>query len=617
MPGTNDHVWRHGDLAGNVLPVGWAHRLGTSGSDMPHQDPARHEAGEHKPGQQEPGQHEPAGGTAPSVTLPIDAVGDLTDRAEQLSRSQSRLRDLIRVNNDLTSNLDLEVLLRRIVEVGTELMHARYGAMGVIADDQTLEQFITVGMDRETVAQIGPLPQGKGLLGALITNPEPVRLATLGDDSRSSGFPAHHPPMKSFLGVPIRVRDEVYGNLYLTDSLHGEFSVDDQELAVALAASAGIAIANARMYEDSQYREKWASALAETARRLIAEEDEEHLGFLVDRVNDLGDADLVCIARMTSSGELMIGRAVGTEAEALIGESFPLDKTACGDAMRGANPVVTRESGARQPLGLPTEAPLGNSMAIPFTIGAGVGGVLVVARHRGRAPFSSRDLEMVSSFASHISVVIDRAESRTIRRRVARLEDRSRIARDLHDHVIQRLFAIGLNLQAAATDLDADSSDTVNEQVREIDASIAQIRQSIFALHHDSKVTSVGLRSRVLEIIDRMDVEGPEKLTARVSFLGPVDLMSGATLGDDITAVVTESLVNVVRHADATTVDVVISASAGRVSVDVTDDGIGPGKSTRRSGLANLRARADRHDGSFEVAPGPTGGTRVTWSVPT
>lgn len=534
----------------------------------------------------------------------------------ELARSQSRLRDLIRVNNDLTSNLDLEDLLRRIVEIGTELLHARYGAMGVIADDQTLEQFITVGMDEKTVQRIGPLPQGKGLLGALIDDPRPVRLASLGQDSRSSGFPANHPPMTSFLGVPIRVRNEVYGNLYLTDSLHGEFSADDEELAVALAASAGIAIANARLFEESQYRERWASALAETARRLMADEDEEHLGFLVDRVRHLGRADLVCIARMTTDGELMIDRAVGLEAEALTGASFPLDRTACGEAVRGASPVVVGDPSA-QPLGLPTDAPLACSLVVPFTVGADVGGVLVVARSCGERTFTGRDVEMAASFASHISVAIERSESRTIRRRVALLEDRSRIARDLHDHVIQRLFATGLNLQAAATGLDPDGAQAVAEQVREIDASIAQIRQSIFALKHDSKVTSVSLRSRVLEILDRVDVDGPAKLKAGVTFIGPVDLMSGATLGDDVIAVVTEALVNVVRHADASAVDLVISASAGRVTVTVTDDGIGPGSSTRSSGLANLRARADRHEGSFEVAPGSGGGTRLTWSVPT
>lgn len=549
--------------------------------------------------------------------MPIDQrLIELADRADQLAASQSRLRDLVRVNNDLTSNLDLEVLLRRIVEIGIELIHATYGAMGVIADDETLEQFITVGMDAPTVAKIGPLPQGRGLLGALIADPQPVRLRTLSDDPRSSGFPAHHPPMNSFLGVPIRVRDEVYGNLYLTDSLNGEFSADDEELAVALAAAAGIAIANARLFEDARYREKWASTLAETARRLMEDEDEEHLGFLVDRVTDLAAADLVCVARMTDSGELMIDRAVGAGADDLPDSSFPLGDTACGEAIRTAQPVITTETVNPRTLGIPTDAPLGSSLTIPFSVGASVGGVLVVARVLGRGDFTSRDVEMASSFATHISVAIDMAESRAIRRRVARLEDRSRIARDLHDHVIQRLFAIGLNLQAVATGLGPEGSRAVMEQIREIDAAIAQIRQSIFALHHDSKVTSVSLRSRVLEIIDLMDADGPVDLTPRVTFLGPVDLMGGATLTDDITAVVTEALVNVVRHAQASTVEVVISASDGRVSVEVTDDGTGPGTSTRRSGLANLRARADRHDGSFDVEGGVEGGTRLTWSVP-
>ena len=255
-------------------------------------------------------------------------------------------------------------------------------------------------------------------------------------------------------------------------------------------------------------------------------------------------------------------------------------------------------------------------MVIPFTVGDGGAGTLTLARLRGRHAFGVRDLEMGMSFGSHISVSIDRAEARLIRRRVSLLEDRSRIARDLHDHVIQRLFATGLSLQAVAASLPPGPAKGVMDQIREIDASIAQIRQSIFALHRDPEVTSVSLRARVLEIIDRMESSDTRGPRPQVTFLGPVDLMADATLTDDVTAVVTEALANVVRHATATRVDVVISASAGRVTVEVTDEGVGPGTSPRLSGLANLRSRAASHDGTFEMGPGPTGGTRTVWSVP-
>ena len=182
------------------------------------------------------------------------ALTHFVDRAQEMMSSQARMRDLIRINNELTSNLDLPNVLRRIVEIGKELLNARYAAMGVIGDERRLEQFIHVGMDPEVYEQIDHLPEGKGLLGALIDDPQPVRLETIASDTRSSGFPTHHPPMESFLGVPIRVRNEVYGNLYLTDSVNGVFSSDDEELAEALAATAGIAIENARLFDDSTYR---------------------------------------------------------------------------------------------------------------------------------------------------------------------------------------------------------------------------------------------------------------------------------------------------------------------------------------------------------------------------
>ncbi|MET0928644.1 MAG: GAF domain-containing protein [Aeromicrobium sp.] len=423
--------------------------------------------------------------------------------------------------------------------------------------------------------------------------------------------------MKSFLGVPIRVRDAMYGNLYLTDSHNGEFSADDEELAEALAATAGIAIANARLFDDAVYREKWASALAETARRLMTDEDDEHLGFLLERVSELADADMVCIGLVATAGtDLIIDLAIGIGADDLVGMSFPLEKAVAGEAIRSNEPILVADARVLDDHGFEKQTLLGNAMVIPFTIGVGGAGTLSLARLRGRPDFGVRDLDMGISFASHISVSIDRAEARMVRRRVALLEDRSRIARDLHDHVIQRLFATGLSLQAVAAELAPGPAQSVMQQIREIDASIAQIRQSIFALHRDSEVTAVSLRARVLEIIDRVESQDGTRPRPQVTFLGPVDLMADADLTDDVTAVVTEALANVVRHAQASKVEVVISAAAGRVTVEVTDDGVGPGSNPRLSGLANLRARAGSHEGSFDIGPGPAGGTQMVWSVP-
>ncbi len=537
------------------------------------------------------------------------------ERAEELMTSQARMHDLIRVNNDLTSQLDLPTVLRRIVEIGVDLIQARYGAMGVVGDQRRLEQFIHVGMDDEIVSRIDHLPEGKGLLGALIDDPQPVRLASIASDPRSSGFPAHHPPMDSFIGVPIRVRNKVFGNLYLTDSKNGHFSADDEELAQALAATAGIAIENARLFEDSEYRARWSTALVDVSRRLMsADEGDEHEG-LIERLRDLARADLVSVALTAGTDdELVVEHATGIGADVLVGMTFPLEATAAVEPMRTGEPAIVDDLSLHPAHGFDEQTQLGNAMIIPFSSSETASGVLCVARVADKPPFAPRDLDMGVSFAGHISLALDRTEVRLTRQRMELLEDRSRIARDLRDHVIQRLFATGLNLQATAAGADSVTAGKIMDQSREIDGAIAQIRQSIFAIRRDSESTASSLRARILEIVDRTGDQLPTK--PRVTFLGPVDLMAGAGLTDDVSAAITEALANAVRHAKATHVQITVSAIAGRVTIEVIDDGVGPGKAPHLSGLANLRDRAEARGGTFEILQAAGGGTRVVWSVP-
>ncbi len=554
--------------------------------------------------------------SSPGPTLEFEVLlAQFVDRAEQMIGSQSRMRDLIRVNNDLTSNLDLPTVLRRIVEIGVELIQARYGAMGVIGDERRLEQFIHVGMDKEIADQIDHLPEGKGLLGALIDDPRPVRLDTISSDARSSGFPANHPPMSSFIGVPIRVRDVVFGNLYLTDSKNGEFSADDEEFAQALAATAGIAIENARLFEDSEYRARWSTALVEVSRRLMTADESDEVDALISRVRELADADLVSVAMLNAdTNDLTVDRATGVGAEQLLSMSFPVSETLADRVLRTGEPSMVSYLSEYGSLGIDEQSLLDNAMLIPFSAGEKFVGLLTIARAVGRPSFAARDLDMGVSFAGHISVALDRADARSTRRRVALLEDRSRIARDLHDHVIQRLFATGLNLQAAASAADPDLADRITSQIQEIDGAIAQIRQSIFAIRRDSESTGVSLRARILEIVERTGDQLPNK--PRVTFQGPVDLMADAGLTDDMSAVVTEALANAIRHAHANHIDISVSAVSGQVSIEVIDDGVGPGESPRLSGLSNLRERAESRGGTFEIGAAGGGGTRLVWSVP-
>ena len=550
---------------------------------------------------------------APQLEFEV-MLAQLVERADAMMGSQRRLRELFRVGQVLTSSLDLPTVLRQIVETGAELIGAKYAAMGVISTEgRRLEQFIHVGMDTEIADRIGHLPEGKGLLGVLIDDPQTVRLGRIGDDARSSGFPTHHPPMESFLGVPVHVRDDVYGNLYLTDSVNGEFSADDEALAQALAATAGVAINNARLYEDSTFRERWASSLADLSRTLLDDESDDPIEHFLDEVLALADADLVAIVLVEQTGkEVVIERAVGEKAALIESWRFPIDGTVAGQAISTGGPVLVTETTPDRIL--QDQLDLGSAMVVPFPTADERGGALSINRNRDRPPYLERDLEMGISFGGHVGVALERRQARMTHRKVALMEDRSRIARDLHDHVIQRLFAAGLGLQATATSVDSAIAERITASIVEIDGAIAQIRQSIFALDQAPESTTGRLRSRVLETVERVADQFPKR--PGTTFVGPVDLMVNGDLIDDVIAVVNEGLANVVRHAEADRVDVEVSALAGEVKVLVIDDGRGPGESPRLSGLSNLLDRASNRGGTFTISKGSKSGTRLEWSVP-
>lgn len=385
------------------------------------------------------------------------ALDDLMSRAREVLETQGRLRSLLKANQAIIEHLDLAIVLERIVEAAVELVGAQYGALGVISTDGGLEQFINVGMTPEQVALVGHLPSGHGLLGAVIEQAHPIRVPRIADHELSVGFPTNHPAMTSFLGVPVRVRDAVYGNLYLTNQESGAFTDEDEQLVTALAATAGIAIENARLFAEV-------------------------------------------------------------------------------------------------------------------------------------------------------------AEARSHRQRLALLEERGRIARDLHDHVIQQLFGTGLELQSiASSTTDAAVKERIVQSVAQLDASISQIRTVIFAL----TVTTDDPRSAVRHaIIDLANELAPSlRGTPAVSFSGPVDLVVTDALAEDVIAVSREALTNVVRHASATYTSIDLTVADGRIVLTVTDNGQGMPKTGRRSGLANLEQRATLREGSFSVSSGKKG-TTLQWSVP-
>lgn len=537
-----------------------------------------------------------------------------TSRVRPLDAEQSerRLRDLMEANTSIIERLDLEVVLRRIVRAGMTLVGARYGALGVIGSDGQLERFIHVGIDQPSAERIGHLPQGHGVLGAVITDHEPIRLHHLADDPRSVGFPDHHPAMASFLGVPLRVGTEVYGNLYLTESENGSFSADDQGLIVALAATAGIAIENARLYDEARTRELWSATIADVTSAMMGVTGERALDVIAERVAALIDADLVAVVVPEGEHHLVVASVYGSRAEELRGRVYDSAGTLVARVLSSRKAV----SVSGEPDGdlFPWRSGIGPTVAIPLYTGTESLGVLSVSRSTDGAGFTPADLEMAFTFAAQASISLEVVRARDDRRRMETSQDRSRIARDLHDHVIQRLFGAGLALQAVTATADARVAETVEAQIDVLDAAIKDIRTIIFALSASDRPGAKRFRDRILDVV--AEVTGSWATPPRISFVGPLDSLVSSGLADDALAVLRELLTNVIKHAHAQTAQVSCSLADHHFRMIVEDDGVGMSDPVTRSGLRNVEDRASQRGGHSVITSAAATGTRIEWSVP-
>lgn len=520
------------------------------------------------------------------------------------------MRELLSAYRAVTDGLDLDYVLHRIVEAAVSLVQADYGALGVVGPDGMLERFIHTGMDAATVAAIGHLPEGHGLLGAVIDERRTIRLSHLGDDPRSVGFPAHHPAMDAFLGVPLRTRDQVFGNLYLANEGEAAFTDEDAELIESLAATAGIAIDNARLFDAARRHERMATALSQVSAALLAPGEGDVLEIVAEHVRSVVDVDLVTIVVPDEDGRMHVAAADGAGAEDVRGVAFASGGTPPAEAM-DADGVVATDT-PRGPV--PDSIPAGPSAAAPLDVAGSRIGALWIARSPGRTAFTPQERDALGEFAAQASTAIAVAWARRDRQRLDVAEDRARIARDLHDHVIQRLFGAGLSLQALAAG-DPAHATLIEEQVSELDSAIAEIRTAIFTLRTRPDSRLAGVRHRVLDVVTELT---PGLQTApRLAFRGPVDLTVRGELADDVIAAVRESLSNVVRHANATSVAVTVTARDGAVEVVVDDDGDGVDPGARLSGgTANLSERASRRRGVFVLEHRVDRGSRARWWVP-
>ncbi len=517
----------------------------------------------------------------------------------------------------------VDVTLRGVVCAGLEATGATYGALGVLDDTGTgFERFLVVGMDAATRERIGRLPVGTGVLGVLLERPEPLRLDDLTAHPAAVGFPPNHPPMQAFLGVPVRVHGAVFGHLYLTVERGGRsFTEADEAAAVAVAATAGLAIANAELVERAEHRRAWAQAGTDIATALLSGADPDTvLRSIGEQVAGLASADAagVLVPDPCDEDALTVVVAVGMDDDAAEGVRLPLVDTQLGTAHRTGVPVLIPDvrtaavGGQRAPVLGELTHHFGPTLMIPLG-GRPALGTVVAMRLRGREPFPPDTLELAGAFAAQASVALELARSQQRERRLQVQSDRDRIARDLHDHVVQRIFATGLALDRVSRSLEEERPETaaaLAERVDELDGTIARIRSAIFELHETDDASPDAVRTRIVDVV--RSITGGQGLRPDVRLRGEDDLPPA--LLPDVVAVVRELVTNVVRHASATRVTVTVTVDA-EVRVVVTDNGVGLPAVAVRSGLTNLADRAERHGGRLTTSTGPKG-TQIRWSVP-
>jgi len=496
--------------------------------------------------------------------------------------------ELVRVVSQIAEGLDLPVVLDRLLEAARGTTGARYAAIGVLGPDGLHEEFRHVGLSPDQVATMGELPRGHGVLGLITRERTTVVAEDIRSHPASVGFPAGHPPMGSFLGVPLRVRGTVFGNLYLTDK-PGSFDQADREAVQALAAAASIAVDNTRLYRSARNREAWAEAAgAVTAALLGGLSEEDALEVVVRQARQVAAADAAVLALPGRDGALVVELVNGAV---------------------GPHPLVG--------LGLTAVRALGDTVSCPLADGEGEAGVLVLVREDGHRRFGPDDVAGAEGFAAHASLSLRLAAERRRGESRVLLDERARITRDLHDLAVQQLFAVGIELGRLKLSLPGgdDLVAHVDSALDGLDTAVDHIRVTLRPLRPSTATPTA--QQHVAQVV--------AEAAAVLGFLPHLDDRTdahdtqgwGTVVVDDLVGALAEALSNVARHARAGAVTVVLDGSAGTLRLLVDDDGVGvPASPGRSSGLDNLQARAALHGGTCTVRARPGGGTRVDWAVP-
>jgi signal transduction histidine kinase len=524
----------------------------------------------------------------------------------------------------IAAELSLPVLLRRLVEIAVRLTHARYGALGVTGPHGGIVEFVTVGISDEERAAIGAIPSGRGLLGALIHAPHPLRLARLQDDPRSVGFPPNHPPMNSFLGAPVRAGGQVFGNLYLTEKADGSpFDAADEAAIVTLATQAGVAIANAQTYRELRQREQWLGALHEITDALLAGEPQQGLlTTIVRSAREMSNADLAAIALPLDDGSttLRIVAADGVGSDRLLTAPGRPSGTASHSVLSTGRPLLARAKSVDFHAHLVSDAvPVGVLMVVPLLLRERVKGTIILTRAAPDAEFSSEDLSQLESLASQATLALDYARVQAQSRRLAVIEERHRIARDLHDEPVQALIYLARRLESIAVEPSLGGAAA---------AKLEETRELAVAVVDGLGQLTEGLRSEILEreglpaALEELARRFGSRAQIRVEVVIRGEPGRWAPeLERSLLRLAQEALSNVERHAQAGSVRLDLTFRDKGLSLRVADDGIGflasgQGATAPGLGIIGMRERVALMSGRLVIRSRTGRGTVVVATVP-
>jgi signal transduction histidine kinase len=537
-----------------------------------------------------------------------------------MTAERDRKDALLEAGLTLASELPLPIVLQRVVDLAARVTDARYGALGVIGAGGELVEFVTTGISARQRRDIGALPIGRGVLGLLIQEPRPVRIKNIADHPRSVGFPPNHPPMHSFLGAPVQAMGRAFGNIYLAEKRSAqEFSVEDEQSLVVLATQAGVAVANAKHYDEMRRRERWLDALRAITNGILAgAAPDSLLEDIAEHARNLAFADAATIVSASSTpGQLMVAAAVGARASEVKGQPMPADESISGAVMRAGKPLVLDDVSADRRAYQPIVklGRHGPALFVPLRVIGGAMGTLMVANLKGGRRFDEKTVQLVVTFADQASVAIEYGRAQADLRRLGLMEERERIARELHDGIIQSLFAVGMGLQG--TSLIAGSPPTaarIEGAVGELDRVISDLRNYIFGLRPG--ILADRQLDQALRVLGE-DVEASSKVRIDVE----VDAALAANLSSrshEIVQLAREALSNVARHAQAKHSGVHLARRGSNAVLTIEDDGVGfdPRGHSGGNGLRNMRERAVALRGTIQVTSSARTGTKLRVTFP-